>query len=299
VNRQSGVRITRVYTYVKGSFGTITFGDAPTVADDIGYVYAHDDLVSDMGAGGLDFGELLDGDFPLGGGNFYSINATYLAGLTNQDTRIKYTSPTVNGFSFAVDFTPVVGGAGHAGNGGVNDLINDDETYYENVVTAGLNYQDTFGDWSVRGAATAAYGHGVQTSASGANPHGNDLSVTTLGGKVGYKGVWASVNWTHNDSVALSDKPVDTVIGDLSYQTGPFLASLSYAYTWSDRGNGLQSAYTSGADLQDNHILGANVTYTLAPGLNTYAEVIYEKQNFREGKDFENANLLTGVILGF
>ena len=299
VNRQSGVRITRVYTYVKGSFGTITFGDAPTVADDIGYVYAHDDLVGDMGAGALDFGELLDGDFPLGGGNFYSINATYLAGLTNQDTRIKYTSPTFNGFSFAVDFTPVVGGAGHAGNGGVNDLIDDDETYYENVVTAGLNYQDTFGDWSVRGAATAAYGHGVQTSASGANPHGNDLSVYTLGGKVGYQGVWASVNWVHNDSIALSDKPVDTVIGDLSYRTGPFLASLSYAYTWSGRGNGLESAYTSGTDLQDNHIVGANVTYTLAPGLNTYAEVIYEQQNFRAGKDFENTNLLTGVILGF
>ena len=49
VNRQSGVKVTRVYTYVKGDFGTITFGDAPTVADDIGYVYVHDDLVSDMG----------------------------------------------------------------------------------------------------------------------------------------------------------------------------------------------------------------------------------------------------------
>ena len=299
VNRRDDVNVTRVYTYLKGAFGTLTFGDAPTVADDIGYVYVHDDLVGNMGAGAMDFGELLDGDFPLGGGNFYSINATYLAGLTNQDTRIKYTSPTFNGFSFAVDFTPVVGGADHAGNGGRNDLFNDDETYYENVVTGGVNYQDTFGDWSVRGAATAAYGHGTQTSASGANPHGNDLEVYTLGGQVGYQDFHASVNWTHNESIAVSEKPVDTVIGDISYQTGPFLASLSYAYTWSDKGNGLDSSFGSGEDLKDNHIVGANVTYTLAPGLNTYAEVIYEKQNFRTGQDFENANLITGVILGF
>jgi len=30
------------------------------------------------------------------------IDATYLAGLTNEDTRIKYTSPTLNGFSSAL-----------------------------------------------------------------------------------------------------------------------------------------------------------------------------------------------------
>jgi predicted porin len=299
INRQNNVRITRVYAYVKGEFGTLTFGDAPTVADDIGYVYVHDDLAGDMGGGGMNYGELLDGDFPVGGGNFYSINATYLAGLTNQDTRIKYTSPTFNGFSFALDFTPVVGGAGHAGNGGRNDLFDDDQSYYENVVVAGLNYEDTFGDWSVRGAATAAYGAGIRTSADGANPDGHDLEVYTLGGQVGYQGIWASVNWTHNEQLAASDKPVDTVIGDVSYQWDRYLVSLSYAYTWADKNNGLESEFTSGEDLKDNHVAGANFTYTLAPGLNTYAQVIYEKQNFREGGDFENANLITGVLLGF
>jgi len=299
VNRRDDVEVTRVYAYVKGAFGILTLGDAPTVADDIGYVYIHDDLVSEMGGGGLNFGELLDGDFPVGGGNFYSINATYLAGLTNQDTRIKYTSPTFSGFSFAIDFTPVVGGADHAGNGGRNDLFNDDETYYENVVVAGVNYQETFGDWSVRAAATAAYGHGTQTSASGANPNGNDLEVYTLGAQGGYQGIYASINWTHNESIAFADKPVDTIIGDVSYMWDRYLVSLSYAYTWSDRGNGLDSQYTSGEDLRDNHIVGANFTYTLAPGLNTYAQVIYEKQNFRQGQDFENANLITGILLGF
>ncbi|WP_342242238.1 porin [Inquilinus sp. OTU3971] len=298
VNRREDVQVGRTYVYLKGGFGTVTLGNAPTAADDFGYLYAHDELNGDMGLG-AGFGDLLDGNYYLGGGNFFSIGATYLAGLSNADTRIKYTSPTFDGFSFGIDFTPVVGGAEHAGNGGRNDLFNDDESYYENVVTGGINYEQTFDAVSVRVTASAAYGNGTQTSFSGANPNGNDLEVYTLGGQVGSGGIVASVNWTHNESIAVADKPVDTVIGDLSYQFGPFLASASYAYTWSEKGNGLNSSFGSGEDLKDNHLAGVNLTYTLAPGLNTYAEVIYEKQNFRQGAEWESASLGTGIVLGF
>jgi hypothetical protein len=297
VNRADGVKVTRTYVYVKGGFGTITFGNGPTIADDFGYIYAHDELAGNIGAGGGDYGDLLDGDFPLGGGNFYSLDATYLAGLTNEDTRIKYTSPTINGFSFGVDFTPVVGGAGHAGNGGVNDLINDQDTLYENVVTGGVNWQGTFDDLSILVAGTAAYGNGVT---SDTNTQHHDLEVYTLGTRIASGGIAASVNWTHNASIWETSKSVDSIVGDLSYQFGPFLASVSYAYTWAGKGNGLTDQnQATGVDLKDNHIAGVNLTYTVAPGLNTYAEVIYEKQNFREGQDFENANLITGINVAF
>ncbi len=298
VNRREDVQVDRTYVYLKGAFGQVTFGNAPTTADDFGYVYAHDELNGDMGLG-AGFGDLLDGNFFLGGGDFFSIDATYLAGVSNADTRIKYTSPTFDGFSFGVDFTPVIGGPDHAGNGGRNDLFNDDETVYENVVSAGVNYEQTFDSVSVRVAASAITGNGVLTSGSGANPGGHDLEVSTLGGQVGSGGITASVNWTHNEQTARADKPVDTIIGDLSYQFGPFLASASYAYTWADKGNGLNSSYGSGEDLKDNHMAGVNLTYTLAPGLNTYAEVLYEKQNFRAGAEWESASLGTGIVLGF
>ncbi|MGL4966181.1 MAG: porin [Inquilinus sp.] len=298
VNRRDDVEVDRTYVYVKGAFGQVTFGNAPTTADDFGYVYAHDQLNGDMGLG-AGFGDLLDGNFFLGGGNFFSIDATYLAGVSNADTRIKYTSPTFDGFSFGVDFTPVIGGPDHAGNGGRNDLFDDDETVYENVVSAGVNYEQTFDSVSVRVAASAITGNGVQTSFSGANPGGHDLEVYTLGGQVGSGGITASVNWTHNEQTAAANKPVDTIIGDLSYQFGPFLASASYAYTWADKGNGLNSSYGNGEDLKDNHMAGVNLTYTLAPGLNTYAEVLYEIQNFRQGSEWESASLGTGIVLGF
>ncbi|KGM33716.1 hypothetical protein P409_14260 [Inquilinus limosus MP06] len=305
VNRQDNVKVGRTYVYVKGDFGTVTFGNAPTTADDFGYVYAHDQLSGNMGLG-AGFGDLLDGNFYFGGNEFFSIDATYLAGVSNADTRIKYTSPTFDGFSFGVDFTPVIGGSTHAGNGGRNDLFNDGATIYENVVSAGVNYEQTFDSLSVRVAASAIYGNGVKTrdltgdpTDLGSNPNGNDLEVYTLGGQIGSGGILASVNWTHNEQTAAADKPVDTIIGDLSYQWGPFLASASYAYTWADKGNGLNSSISSGEDLKEDHLAGVNLTYTLAPGLNTYAEVIYSKQNFRSGRDNESASLGTGIVLGF
>jgi predicted porin len=301
VNRQDNISVDRTYVYLKGDFGTITFGNAPTTADDFGYVYAHDQLNGNMGLG-AGFGDLLDGNFYFGGNEFFSIDATYLAGVSNSDTRIKYTSPTFNGFSFGVDFTPVIGGRDHAGNGGRNDLTNDGKTVYENVVSAGINYEQTFDDLSVRFAASAIYGNGVKTSNftdGNANPDGHDLEVYTVGGQIGSGGILASVNWTRNEQTAAANKPVDTIIGDLSYQWGPFLASASYAYTWSDKGNGLNSSISSGEDLKEDHLAGVNLTYTLAPGLNTYGEVIYSKQNFRSGRDNESASLGTGIVIGF
>jgi hypothetical protein len=308
VNRQDNVKVDRTYVYVKGDFGTVTFGNAPTTADDFGYVYAHDQLNGNMGLG-AGFGDLLDGNFYFGGAEFFSIDATYLAGVSNADTRIKYTSPTFDGFSFGFDFTPEIGGASHAGNGGRNDLTNDGNTVYENVVSAGVNYEQTFDSLSVRVAASAIYGNGVKTNVfvdpngpddqPNANPNGHDLEVYTLGGQIGSGGILASVNWTHNEQTAAANKPVDTIIGDLSYQWGPFLASASYAYTWADKGNGLNSSISSGADLKEDHLAGVNLSYTIAPGLNTYGEVIYSKQNFRSGRDNESASLGTGIVLGF
>ena len=296
MNRKDGVKVDRTYVYLQGSFGTVTFGNAPTAGADFGYIYAHDELSGNKGLG-LGFGDLLDGNFYLGGGNFFAIDPTYISGISNADTRIKYTSPNISGFSFGADFTPTVGGADYAGNGGRSDLYNSDKLLYENVVSGGVNYRQDFGGFGVRVGGSVTYGNGVR---SASNPNGNDAQIYTFGAQVNSGGIYASVNWVRNESVAAADKPVSTVIGDISYDLGPFLASVSYAYTWTDgKGSGLNSSYTSGVDLKDNHMAGLNLTYTLAPGLNAYGELIYEKQNFRTGRDFETASIGTGIVLGF
>ena len=295
VNRKDNVQVDRTYVYVQGSFGTITLGNGTQSAADFGYIYAHDEQAGEHGSGY--YGDLLDGSYFLGGGKLFSIDPTYQSGISNEDTRIKYTSPDIGGFSFGADFTPTVGGADYAGNGGRSDLYNNDTLLYENVISGGVNYQQDFGDVGVRVGGSITYGNGVRSTD---NPDGRDARIYTFGGQVSSGGIYASVNWVRNESVAAYDKPISTVIGDISYDVGPFLASVSYAYTWTDgRNNGVNSSYTSGEDLKDNHLAGVNLTYTLAPGLNAYGEVIYEKQNYRVGRDFETATIGTGLSIAF
>ncbi|MBW8727959.1 MAG: porin [Inquilinus limosus] len=150
VDRKNNVTVDRTYIYLKGSFGTVTLGDAPYAIGDFGYVYAHDTLNGKLGFG-AGWGDGLDGKFNLFGGSdtFYAFDPTYgIGGLSGKDTKIKYTSPSFSGFSFGIDFTPVAGGrnaanspgtgggtSDHAGPSGRNDLTNDSTTRYENIVT--------------------------------------------------------------------------------------------------------------------------------------------------------------------
>jgi len=301
VNRRAGVTVDRTYVYVKGGFGTIVFGDAPGTGADFGYVFAHDAAVSAMGfAGG--FADNIDGRYDYGGGDFFSLDPTYHSGLGN-DTKIKYASPTIAGFGFGVDFTPVVGGGGHAGPGGVNDLIDDGTTLFENVVTGALNYTGDFDGLSVLVSGTATYGNGVSNHW--------DLETYTLGAQIGSGGISGSINWVNTSKGfggGATDKAFNTITGSLAYTMGAFEFGLGYAYTTAEKNNNLAGSIGgNGFDLKDNHIVSGTVAYNLAPGLNTWAELTWERQNFRKQAGFvgnhenkeDNTILMTGIQLSF
>jgi len=294
VDRRNDVVVDRSYIYVKGAFGTITLGDSVIIADDIGTVYAHQTLAPRFG---------LDTDWADGfrspattfsGSDRLFAVAAYdtISGLNNKDTRIKYVSPTFGGLTFGIDFTPVVGGASHAGNGGRNDLIDDGNNLYENVVTAGIDYNRSFGGTVLRVAATAVTGNGV-----GGN---HDVDATTLGGQVGFAGgFWASVNWTHFARLYQSGKAIDSVVGDLSWTGGPWLASVGYAYTTAQDGNDLHSTFTDGQDLRASHSVIGTLVYSLEPGFNLFSELRYERNEFRTGNEFDTSALTVGTTLTF
>ena len=294
VNRRDDAKVDQVYVYLQGGFGTITLGDADAVAGDYGYIFAHDAVVGEMGRG-ANWGDNLDRDFAYGGGHFFSLDPTYITGIGDPDSRIKYTSPDLGGFSFAVDFAPVVGGSTHAGNGGRHDLIDDGETLYENVVTAGANYTARIGDATVLVSGAAATGHGV-------GGH-RDLEAYSLGTQVKAGDITGSVNWVHSASFADSGKAVDTVSASLAWRFGDFEAGLGYAWTTGRKGNGLTGDDDHGdagrSDLDQNHLAAATLAYTVAPGLNAYAELTWETASFRQGPDFNNTVLTSGLVLGF
>ncbi|WP_179221601.1 porin [Inquilinus limosus] len=293
VDRKNNVTVDRTYVYVKGGFGTFTFGDAPYIAEDF-LVYAHQTL-------GTNFG--IDSDWAdafrspgtwIGGSDAFFAVAPYqqFGGLNSKDTKVKYTSPSLAGFSVGVDFTPVVGGNGHAGNGGRNDLINDTSTIYENVIGGGIDYRQTFDGTQVRFSGMAYNGNGVGTN--------HDLEAYYLAGQIGLaNGIWASASWTHFSSTFRADKAVDSIVGDVSYTTGPWLASVGYAYTAAERNSNLNSTFTDGQDLKASHNVIWSLVYNLAPGLDVFSELRYEKDEFRQGSDFETSSLSVGTILNF
>lgn len=307
VDRRSNVTVDRIYAYLKGRNGTLTVGDATYAGADLGYVYAHDTLNAKLGLG-AGWGDGLDGKFNLFGGSdaFYALDPTAgLGGLNGKDTKIKYTSPNIAGFSFVIDFTPVAGGRDaanspgtgggtndHAGPGGANDLADDRATRYETVITGGVSYAAEFDGISMRMAASASTANGVSGN--------HDLEAYTLGGQVGFaNGIWASVNWVHFSSTFRAGKAIDSIVGDLSYASGPFVASLGYAHTTAEKGNLLRSTFTSDADLEASHSVVLSLLYNLAPGFSSFTELVYERNEFRTGRDYEATALTSGLVLAF
>lgn len=299
VDRRTGAQVNRTYLYLKGPFGTVTFGDAPTVLGEIGYFYAHDAVHSKLGLNG-GYGDGLDGLFQFGGSEYFALDPSGQSGVSRQ-TKIKYNSPSIGGFQVAVDFTPIDGakagrGRPHDGNGGRDDLIDDDATVYENVVTAGIQYRGKFDQGSFAIGATAGTGDGVT---SRVNRQGNDLAMFSLGGQVLTEHLGASVNWVHNASIALSATAMDTVSVDLSYMVEDASVSAYYSHTWVPPGSGLDSPETDGVDLRRNDVAGVALLYSLAPGLGTYAEVFYQAQDYDSGETWESTSLFSGVQVLF
>jgi hypothetical protein len=296
VNRRQDVTVDRQYVYLKGDFGTVTFGDSPQVAGDFGYFFAPDDILNAQGG----YGDNLDGNYRYGGADFFSLDPTYHSGL-DKSTSIKYASPSLGGFIFAVGFTPVISGDKNLSNGtqGRADLF-DGGQIFENAISGGVGYEGEFDGTSVKVRGTASYANGIDNHW--------DLETYSAGAQVGFGGIVASLVWVGTPSgfnSGATDKNFDTVGLGLGYSLGALNFGLGYAYTWAEKNNGLSGSDDKGSDLKDNHVAAATVNYNLAPGLNTYAEVIYEIQNFRltngnpTDTSWEQAVFQTGISVAF
>ncbi|MGO1075379.1 porin [Inquilinus sp. CA228] len=296
VNRRQDVTVDRQYIYLKGEFGIITLGDSPQVAGDFGYFFAPDDILNAQGG----YGDNLDGNYRYGGGDFFSLDPTYHSGL-DKSTSIKYSSPSFGGFIFAVGFTPVISTDKNLSNGtqGRADLF-DGGQLFENAISGGVGYEGEFDGTSVKVRGTASYANGI-------DQHW-DLETYSAGAQVGFGPFVASLVWVGTPSGfanGTTDKGVDTIGAGFGWSLGALNLGLGYAYTWAEKGNGLEGSDDKGNDLKDNHVAVATVNYNLAPGLNTYAEVVYEIQNFRFTNNnnvetsWEQAVFQTGVSVAF
>ena len=296
VNRRQDVTVDRQYVYLKGEFGTVTLGDSPQVAGDFGYFFAPDDILNSQGG----YGDNLDGNYRYGGADFFSLDPTYHSGL-DKSTSIKYSSPSIGGFIFAVGFTPVISDNKNLSNGtqGRADLF-DGGQVFENAISGGVGYEGEFDGTSVKVRGTASYANGIDQHF--------DLETYSAGGQVGFGPFVASLVWVGTPKgfgVGATDKNFDTIGAGFGWSMGALNLGLGYAYTWAEKGNNLSGSDDKGSDLKDNHVAAVTANYNLAPGLNTYAEVIYEIQNFRltngnnSDTSWEQAVFQTGLSVAF
>jgi len=264
--------------------------DADNDADQVGKSYVYVDGMWGRLEGGSNYGANstlkvdasriaratggIDGDFTYfgagpGAGNFISTPDSFLdyGGFSAQGNegqeainKLTYYTPRFAGFQAGVSYL-----FDTTGNDRGITVSRGDNTggEAENVFVGGVNYDNKFGDISFAASLTGEYGN-AETAAS------EDLRTWAAGAKVGYMGFALAGSYgSWGDSLRAANSNLDDTnywTAGLSYETGPFGASVTY----------LKSNYESTATL-DNEFdnISVGVDYKLAPGLTPYAEVSF------------------------
>lgn len=215
----------------------------------------------------------------------------FWSGIGNEYTISKavYFSPQFSGFDFAVSFAPNTTPNNDAACGvaasGCNSLststVASDAQRATNMFEAMGRYQGTIGGLGIYGIAGYSGSGNVSAPAQLTAPTGyNGFSVGDVGLVLTYAGISVGGNvifGAMNGQVGLQPKGAPSAVGWLAgvqYTSGPFYVAAAYM-NYQEQGQptmtGKSQAYNDGVAL--------GTGYTLAPGLNLYAEYLYGKSH--------------------
>jgi predicted porin len=256
--QSQGTNASRTFVYLDGNWGRVEMG-------------------SEVGAQGtmkIDASNIaratggIDGDFWF----FTSSSAQFWAtpdlalgygagnlGNESQENlnKVTYYTPRFSGFQVGVSYTVDSDDRGQTVTRSDNNA-----GQAENIFSAGVSYDNTFGDFAVGLAATGEIGD-AQTAGT------EDLQTWNVGGKVGYQGFTVAASYGDiGDSLRTTASGADDTsywTAGVAYEYGPFGVSATY----------LDSEYDNGTGLGDNEFqnLAIGTDYKLAPGLTPYVEV--------------------------
>jgi len=238
-HQAAGEPIDEQYLYVSGSFGRLEMGT------DNGAGYRMHYGVKSNGIG-IDEGDV---SAWVAGANGALRSTSRTTGIDNDQNKITYFSPRINGFQIGATFQPDADDidAQTPSAGGLENDGNRDNGY-----GLGANYVTAVADMSVKasvGYADAGGGTGNETALS-------------AGIQLGFGGFTASFAYgEHEDDTAVSD---DNVFGaSLAYNAGP--AGVSIAYIRGEDSDNDQQ--------QDAFELGAS--YKVGPGITAKSSIYY------------------------
>src|SRR6056297_1290788 len=289
-----GDQIDEAYLFVRGSFGEILLGSENGAGYAMHYGFGNGAYGASLNTGDL------ENWFPVD--SAYELSGTY-QGFRNRDNdsnKVRWVSPRISGFQIGADFSP----EGDQDSDRFPTEVNNVGTP-ENIWSVAVNYDNTFGDFRLRGSA------GYQGIGDANNAQAeNDGQVYGFGLRVGFGGFEVGGSYTHEDDVAqrISGGPGgaavfvenrDVVGGSVTYASGPLGVKLAGAYGWQKYTNNPGNAITTDTE-QLSFELGTQ--YILGPGVAARGSVYYAEQddvNGVAGDDRSGVAVVGGISLSF
>jgi len=252
------------YIFINGSFGRLELGT------DNGAGYRMHYGIRSNGIG-IDEGDVRSWVAGAAGALRTTSQTT---SIDNDENKITYFSPRVNGFQIGASFMPEmdINNSNGAGAGGKEVDANRDTGY-----TLGANYTTNVADMSLRASIGFA-------DAGGGVP-GNETALST-GIQLGFGGFTASFAYgEHEDDTAVSDKNVFGV--GLAYNAGP--AGVSVAY--------IRGEDSDTNDEQDALEVGAR--YQVGPGVSARSSIYYVDRSTNGADTADGIAVAAGLALSF
>jgi outer membrane protein OmpU len=237
----SGEHVDEQYIYVSGSFGRLELGT------DNGAGYRMHYGIKSNGIG-IDEGDVASW---VSGANGALRSTSRTTGMDNDENKITYFSPRVNGFQIGASFLPEADINQSNGAGVGKEADGNRDTGF----ILGANYVTSVADMSIK--ISAGYG-----DAGGDDQAAGDETAASAGIQLGFGGFTASFAYgEHEDDAAVSD---DNVFGvGLAYNAGPAGVSVSY----------IRGEDSDNDQQQDAFELGAS--YQVGPGVTAKSSIYY------------------------
>lgn len=255
----TGVAVDEVSIFLSGGWGTVVLGDDDGAADNF------ETDPPTVGNGQVD-GSWFD---------YTQVGTNIAYGQLNSGdtTKIYYASPSFSGFQVGVSYAP---------ENDSGDTITMENVLiqggpvgatWENVFEAGAKYSGDFGGFNVTASGTLLAGEATV-------PGQDDPFAYTLGLRGGTGPFTAGVQWVDNtDSFAIEDQWGINAAG--TYTVGAWGFGLGYSYFETE----FPGAGTSD---QEDQAASIGVSYAIAPGLSTGADLVWfntDSENGAAGAD--------------
>jgi hypothetical protein len=232
--------IDETWVYVSSTWGEVRLGAKEGQAENLRFT------IPTTGNGQS------DGDF-----NRYisSVSNQLGTGFTDgdDDTKISYIG-AFGDVTFGVSYSPTTD---TAGGGASPELSDDDAGDFENVFSAGANYNGDFG------AASFGVSGGI-TSGDAELGTEEDLFEYGVGLEVGYAGFTFGGFYINSEGGTVDDR--DRYGLGIGWGAGPWGFAVNGLYAEADIAGGTE---------REDYAIGAGLSYALAPGLTAYGDVVY------------------------